>query len=91
MKPILRPAVVLLILLTLITGIGYPLVVTGVARVLFPGAGGRESHREGRQAGGIAAHRPAVQRSQVLLESPVRDQPATLQRPLLRRLESRAR
>jgi K+-transporting ATPase ATPase C chain len=37
MKTILRPAVVLLILLTAITGIGYPLVVTGVARVLFPG------------------------------------------------------
>jgi K+-transporting ATPase ATPase C chain len=36
MKTILRPAVVLLILLTVITGIGYPLVVTGVARVLFP-------------------------------------------------------
>jgi K+-transporting ATPase ATPase C chain len=33
---ILRPAVVLLILLTAITGIAYPLVVTGVARVLFP-------------------------------------------------------
>jgi potassium-transporting ATPase KdpC subunit len=36
MKTILRPAVILLILLTVITGIVYPLVVTGVARVLFP-------------------------------------------------------
>lgn len=34
---ILRPAIVLLILMTVITGIVYPLVVTGVAKVLFPG------------------------------------------------------
>jgi K+-transporting ATPase ATPase C chain len=32
----LRPALVLLILLTLITGIGYPLAVTGVAGLLAP-------------------------------------------------------
>jgi len=37
MKTILRPAVTLLILMTAVTGIAYPLVVTGVAEVLFPG------------------------------------------------------
>jgi K+-transporting ATPase ATPase C chain len=36
MKTILRPAIALLILMTVITGIAYPLVVTGVAKVLFP-------------------------------------------------------
>jgi potassium-transporting ATPase KdpC subunit len=36
MKSILRPAITLLILMTVITGIAYPLVVTGVAKVLFP-------------------------------------------------------
>jgi potassium-transporting ATPase KdpC subunit len=36
MKTILRPAVTLLFLMTVITGIVYPLVVTGVANVLFP-------------------------------------------------------
>lgn len=36
MKSILRPAITLLILMTVMTGIAYPLVVTGVARVLFP-------------------------------------------------------
>jgi len=36
MKAILRPAITLLIVMTVITGIAYPLVVTGVARVLFP-------------------------------------------------------
>jgi potassium-transporting ATPase KdpC subunit len=33
---VLRPAVVLFLLLTLLTGIVYPLVVTGIAQVLFP-------------------------------------------------------
>src|SRR5499433_440404 len=32
----LRPAIVSLVLLTVITGIAYPLVVTGIAQVLFP-------------------------------------------------------
>ena len=36
MKTVLRPALVLLIVLTLITGVVYPLVVTGLANVLFP-------------------------------------------------------
>src|SRR6185312_8564392 len=34
--PVLRPAITLLIVLTVITGIPYPLAVTGVARALFP-------------------------------------------------------
>ena len=33
---ILRPAITLLIVMTVVTGIAYPLVVTGVAKVLFP-------------------------------------------------------
>ncbi len=32
----LRPAIVLVIVLTLITGLVYPLVMTGIAGVLFP-------------------------------------------------------
>jgi len=36
MKQILRPALVLFFVLTLMTGIAYPLLVTGAARLLFP-------------------------------------------------------
>jgi K+-transporting ATPase ATPase C chain len=32
----LRPAVILLVLLTLVTGVVYPLVVTGIAQAVFP-------------------------------------------------------
>ena len=49
---ILRPAVILLILMTVITGIAYPLVVTGVAKVLFPGqAAGSLIVKDGKPVG----------------------------------------
>jgi potassium-transporting ATPase KdpC subunit len=38
MKTLLRPAVSLFVLLTAVTGIAYPLAVTGLARVTFPEA-----------------------------------------------------
>lgn len=37
LKDNLRPAVVLLVALTAVTGVAYPLLVTGVAKVAFPG------------------------------------------------------
>ncbi|MCO7612286.1 potassium-transporting ATPase subunit KdpC [Pseudomonas chlororaphis] len=36
MTSVLRPALSLMVLMTLITGVAYPLVVTGVAQVAFP-------------------------------------------------------
>ena len=36
MKTLLRPAVSLFVLLTVITGVAYPLLVTGVAKLAFP-------------------------------------------------------
>jgi len=38
MKTILRPAITLFVLLSVITGIAYPLAVTGIAKTLFPSA-----------------------------------------------------
>lgn len=36
MNTLVRPAIVLLVIMTIITGVAYPVVVTGIARVLFP-------------------------------------------------------
>jgi potassium-transporting ATPase KdpC subunit len=38
MKNLMRPAISLFVLLSVITGIAYPVVVTGIAKVLFPSA-----------------------------------------------------
>jgi K+-transporting ATPase ATPase C chain len=52
MKSILRPALVLFFILTLLTGIAYPLVVTGVAQSLFATqAGGSLILRDGKPVG----------------------------------------
>jgi len=36
MKPLVRPAIMLFVLLSVVTGVLYPLLVTGLARTLFP-------------------------------------------------------
>lgn len=52
MKTILRPALVLFAVLTLVTGMAYPLVVTGVAQTLFPAqASGSLILRDGKPVG----------------------------------------
>jgi K+-transporting ATPase ATPase C chain len=54
MTSILRPAVVLFALLSLLTGIAYPLVVTGIARATMPfEAGGSIVARDGRAVGSL--------------------------------------
>lgn len=52
MQSLLRPAVSLFVLLSAITGIVYPLVVTGIARVAFPdAAGGSLVVKDGKPVG----------------------------------------
>ena len=52
MKTILRPALVLFVLLTLLTGVAYPLAVTGAAQALFPAqAAGSLILRDGKPVG----------------------------------------
>ena len=52
MSTLFRPAIVLFLALTLLTGIAYPLAVTGVARVVFPSqAGGSILLKDGRPVG----------------------------------------
>ena len=52
MKNILRPALVLFFVFTLITGVAYPLLVTGAAQALFPAqASGSLILRDGKAVG----------------------------------------
>ena len=52
MKNILRPALVLFFILTLVTGAAYPLLVTGAAQALFPAqAAGSFIMRDGKVVG----------------------------------------
>jgi len=52
MRQILRPAISLFIVLSILTGLIYPMVLTGVAQLLFPQqAGGSLVERDGRPVG----------------------------------------
>ena len=97
----IRPAIVLVIALTLITGLVYPLAMTGIAGVIFPYQAQGSLIETGRQGGRLGADRPGVRRRQVLPRPAVGDQYArpegfdqdgrrALQRRELGRLESRA-
>jgi K+-transporting ATPase ATPase C chain len=55
----LRPALLLAVVMTLVTGVAYPLVVTGMAGLLFPDrAAGSLVLREGRAAGSALIGQP---------------------------------
>ena len=52
MRHLIRPAVTLLFLLTVLTGVLYPLVITGLSQLIFPHqANGSLIVRDGRPAG----------------------------------------
>jgi len=54
MKSIVRPALSLLLLLTVITGVIYPLVTTGLAQLVFPHqANGSLIERDGKPVGSV--------------------------------------
>ena len=55
----LKPAIVILVLLSVLTGVVYPLVVTGVAQALFPGqANGSLIVRDGKSVGSSLIGQP---------------------------------
>jgi K+-transporting ATPase ATPase C chain len=52
MNSLLRPAIVLFVIMTAVTGVAYPLVVTAIARVAFPAqAGGSLIVKDGQAVG----------------------------------------
>jgi K+-transporting ATPase ATPase C chain len=52
MSSIIRPAIVLFLIMTVITGVAYPLVVTGIAQGVFPSqAGGSLIEKDGKAIG----------------------------------------
>ena len=52
MSSILRPAILLFLALTVVTGVAYPLAVTGIARVVFPSqAAGSLIEKDGKAIG----------------------------------------
>ena len=54
MKTLIRPAVCLFVVLTLVTGVAYPLLVTGVANIAFPAqAAGSLVVKEGKPVGSL--------------------------------------
>src|SRR5476651_2013273 len=55
----LKPAFVLLVLMTLITGVLYPALITGLAKVLFPSqANGSLIERDGKAVGSALIGQP---------------------------------
>jgi K+-transporting ATPase ATPase C chain len=55
----LKPALLILIVLTVITGAVYPLIVTGIAQVLFPRqANGSLIQRDGKAVGSVLIGQP---------------------------------
>jgi potassium-transporting ATPase KdpC subunit len=54
MKTLVRPAITLFVLLSLATGIAYPLAITGIANTLFPSAaGGSLVEKDGKPVGSL--------------------------------------
>ena len=88
-RPASRSAVVSLLVLTLVTGVAYPLLVTGIAQAAFPTQANGSLIVAGREGRRVAPHRPVVRRPEVLLGPPLGDR--RRQRQAARRTTPRRR
>ena len=78
--PLWRPALTLFVVLSLVTGLAYPLVVTGVAQTVFPREANGSLVQQGGQPVGSALIGQAFADTRALLEPPVRHRAHALQR-----------
>ena len=74
------------IVTTILLGLGYPLVVTGIAGVIFPAQGRRQPHPQRRPGHRLRAARPELHLRQIL-PSPPLGRRQRLRRHCLRRLQ----
>ena len=87
MKTLLRPAVSLFVLLTAVTGMVYPLAVTGARQGHLSRSCRRQPDRQGWQGSRLPPDRPELQRPQVFLGPPLGNLAAAIQRQRFQRLQ----
>ena len=78
----------MLVVLSVLTGVIYPYLVTGIAQLAFPRAANGSLIEADGKAQGSTADRPAVRRSEVLLGPAVGDLAGALQRGRVERIQS---
>ena len=59
----IRPAIVMMVLFTLVFGLAYPLAITGISGVVFPDAVRRQPVEERRDRHRVQPDRPRASRS----------------------------
>ncbi len=69
----LLPAVRMLVVLSVLTGVIYPYLITGIAQLAFPRAANGSLIQARRQSAGFEPDRPAVRRPEVFLGPAVGD------------------
>ncbi|KAF1053694.1 MAG: Potassium-transporting ATPase KdpC subunit [Burkholderia gladioli] len=71
MKTMIRPLVVLFVMLTAVTGLAYPAVMTAFGAAVFPSQSSGSLIELNGKVVGLHADRPAVRRAAILLGPPV--------------------